>query len=260
MVGCCRGEKMGTLYQESPLHRSVRLATGGFSVSDYIKKFAAKDDSEEKESKPKHVLASRGSQVNVQRAPATPQKSSSSDDRRLSQKTAQCSSHHTKAESTDVQTLDLPRHPDSTHNAKPWAQKVAGELPGEKIAHTDSEGQYSQPCPTLAEDQNSKLEEPKKIIEEPGGDIGLSTGKPSSATCLPAVIDHTLRKAIQTEEISNLGTTTVPENEQKSDVKTPALGQIKTHATTKHKKTSVATQTVELPAAGLGKETRNVLW
>lgn len=32
-------KKMGTLYQESSLHRSLRLSMGGFCVSDYIKRF-----------------------------------------------------------------------------------------------------------------------------------------------------------------------------------------------------------------------------
>lgn len=34
---------MGTLYQESALHRSLRLSMGGFCVSDYIKRFTVRD-------------------------------------------------------------------------------------------------------------------------------------------------------------------------------------------------------------------------
>ncbi|KAM7040193.1 myosin light chain kinase 3 isoform 3-T3 [Acridotheres tristis] len=54
---------MGTLYQESALHRSLRLSMGGFCVSDYIKRFTAKDKSEESGAKPKHVLSNRGTQT-----------------------------------------------------------------------------------------------------------------------------------------------------------------------------------------------------
>lgn len=35
--------RMGTLYQESALHRSLRLSMGGFCVSDYIKRFTVRD-------------------------------------------------------------------------------------------------------------------------------------------------------------------------------------------------------------------------
>uniref|UniRef100_A0A803WG10 Myosin light chain kinase 3 n=1 Tax=Ficedula albicollis TaxID=59894 RepID=A0A803WG10_FICAL len=77
--------RMGTLYQESALHRSLRLSMGGFCVSDYIKRFTdcarimftlvivagflravikrAKDKSEESGAKPKHVLSNRGTQT-----------------------------------------------------------------------------------------------------------------------------------------------------------------------------------------------------
>ncbi|XP_072790453.1 myosin light chain kinase 3 isoform X4 [Taeniopygia guttata] len=76
---------MGTLYQESALHRSLRLSMGGFCVSDYIKRFTdcarimftlvilagllravikrAKDKGEESGAKPKHVLSNRGTQT-----------------------------------------------------------------------------------------------------------------------------------------------------------------------------------------------------
>lgn len=124
---------------------------------------------------------------------AAPQRSNSAESRRLGQKTAQCSGHHTKADSTDVQTLDLPQQPDSSPNTKPWAQKVAGELPGEKSAQTDPDAQYIQPSLSLAADQNSKLEEPQQIVAEPGGDPGPLTQKSISATCPPAVKEHLRR-------------------------------------------------------------------
>ncbi|XP_042677310.1 myosin light chain kinase 3 isoform X3 [Centrocercus urophasianus] len=54
---------MGTLYQESSLHRSLRLSMGGFCVSDYIKRFTAKEKLEESGSKPKRVLSNRGTQT-----------------------------------------------------------------------------------------------------------------------------------------------------------------------------------------------------
>ncbi|XP_018430312.1 PREDICTED: myosin light chain kinase 3 [Nanorana parkeri] len=207
------------------------------------KKEEAKDDSEEKESKPKHVLASRGSQIDVQRPPATPQKSSSTEGRRLGHKTARCSSHHTKADSTDVQTLDIPQQPDSCHIAKPWAQKVAGELPGEKSAPSDPDAQYIKPSLPPAADQNSKLQEPKQIVEEPGGDPGLLTQNHISATCPPALKGPLQRKSTcsQTEEMSR----TEPENKPKSDVNTPASAPQTAHITSKDKKTSSATQTEE---------------
>nr|XP_033799440.1 myosin light chain kinase 3 isoform X2 [Geotrypetes seraphini] len=59
---------MGTLYEESsPLHRPICLSTGGFCVADYIERFAIKDKPEVKGAKPKHVLSSRGVQVEVWR-------------------------------------------------------------------------------------------------------------------------------------------------------------------------------------------------
>ncbi|XP_074864643.1 myosin light chain kinase 3 isoform X2 [Carettochelys insculpta] len=51
---------MGTLYQESSLHRSLRLSMGGFCVSDYIKRFTAKDKPEEKGATPKHASSNSG--------------------------------------------------------------------------------------------------------------------------------------------------------------------------------------------------------
>ncbi|XP_067406498.1 myosin light chain kinase 3 isoform X1 [Emydura macquarii macquarii] len=54
---------MGTLYQESSLHRDLRLSMGGFCVSDYIKRFTTKDKPEEKGAKPKHVLSNKGVQA-----------------------------------------------------------------------------------------------------------------------------------------------------------------------------------------------------
>ncbi|XP_072278350.1 myosin light chain kinase 3 isoform X1 [Pyxicephalus adspersus] len=260
MVGC-HSQKMGTIYQESPLHRSIRLATGGFSVSDYIKKFAvmtlAKDDSEEKENKSKHVLASGGSQIDAQKAPATPQKSSSSEGKRLSQKTAQCSTHPTKTNSTNVQTLDIPQQPESSHNTKPWAQKVAGELPGDKSTQTDPDAQCIQPPLTPAADQNSKNKEPKQILEEPGGDPGLLTQHPTSATCPPATEDNLQRKSTcaQTGETSNVETRKRPENEQKSEVSMPVSTPQITQVLSKDKKTSPATPTMEVQPDAPGKET-----
>lgn len=35
--------RMGTLYQETSLHRSLRVSMGGFCVSDYIKRFTVSD-------------------------------------------------------------------------------------------------------------------------------------------------------------------------------------------------------------------------
>ncbi|XP_078524381.1 myosin light chain kinase 3 isoform X2 [Lissotriton helveticus] len=59
---------MGTLTQKSALHRSIHLSTGGFSVSDYIKRFATKEKPEEKTVKAKHVLNTRGVQAEIRRA------------------------------------------------------------------------------------------------------------------------------------------------------------------------------------------------
>ncbi|XP_025898086.1 myosin light chain kinase 3 isoform X1 [Nothoprocta perdicaria] len=56
-------KRMGTFYQGSSLHRSLRLSMGGFCVSDYIKRFTAKDKPEESGAKPKHVLSNRGTQT-----------------------------------------------------------------------------------------------------------------------------------------------------------------------------------------------------
>ncbi|XP_072926186.1 myosin light chain kinase 3 isoform X3 [Hemitrygon akajei] len=58
---------MEMLYKDSQLCRSVRLTTGGFSVSDYIKRFAAKTKVEEKDAKAKHGFSHRGIQVQLNR-------------------------------------------------------------------------------------------------------------------------------------------------------------------------------------------------
>ncbi|KAM5125349.1 myosin light chain kinase 3-like [Mantella aurantiaca] len=220
------------------------------------KKEEAKDDSEEKDGKSKPVLGSRGPHIDVQRAPATPQRSNSSDHRRLGQKTAQCSGHHTKADSSDVQTPDLPQNPDSSRHTKPWAQKVAGELPAEKSAQTDLDAQYIPPPISLAADQNSKLEEHKEIIAEPGGDPAPLTQKPVSATCPPTGKDRLPRKSTcaQTEETSNVGTKTSAGNEQKPCLNTQASASHKTQVTTKDKKASSATQTLAVQPVVRGKE------
>nr|XP_056718559.1 myosin light chain kinase 3 [Euleptes europaea] len=54
---------MGTLYQGTVPHKSLRLSMGGSCVSDYVKKFATKDKPEEKASKGKHVPIKKGIQV-----------------------------------------------------------------------------------------------------------------------------------------------------------------------------------------------------
>ncbi|XP_063169008.1 myosin light chain kinase 3 isoform X1 [Candoia aspera] len=54
---------MGTLYQSSSLHKSLRLSMGGSCVSDYIKKFATKDKPEDKGTKGKHAPPKKGIQT-----------------------------------------------------------------------------------------------------------------------------------------------------------------------------------------------------
>ncbi|XP_077165655.1 myosin light chain kinase 3 isoform X2 [Paroedura picta] len=54
---------MGTLYQGSAPHKSLRLSMGGSCVSDYVKKFATKDKPEEKALKGKHVPGEKGIQA-----------------------------------------------------------------------------------------------------------------------------------------------------------------------------------------------------
>ncbi|XP_068117474.1 myosin light chain kinase 3 isoform X2 [Hyperolius riggenbachi] len=207
MVGRLR-ETMGTLYQESPLHRSIRLATRGFSVSDYIKRFAAKESPEEKEGKGKHVLPSRGSQVDVHRVPAVPQKAITPEDRSLSQKTSHCSSPHSKGDFHQDQPLEIPQQPDSSPTVKAWTQKVAGEQPGEKILHGEPEpdGLHVSPFHHPTTEQSSTSEEPKTIAEEPGGGGGPTPNSidptPICETSTPAPEDHLHRKCTcaQTEE------------------------------------------------------------
>ncbi|XP_061449704.1 myosin light chain kinase 3 isoform X2 [Rhineura floridana] len=54
---------MGTLYQGSPLHKTLRLRMGGSCVSDYIKNVATKDKPEEKGAKAKHAPTNKGIQA-----------------------------------------------------------------------------------------------------------------------------------------------------------------------------------------------------
>ncbi|XP_053127082.1 myosin light chain kinase 3 [Hemicordylus capensis] len=54
---------MGTLYQGSALHKSLRLDMGGSCVSDYIKTFVTKDKQDEKGAKGKHSPTHKGIQT-----------------------------------------------------------------------------------------------------------------------------------------------------------------------------------------------------
>ncbi|XP_069757793.1 myosin light chain kinase 3 isoform X2 [Narcine bancroftii] len=58
---------METLCKDSDLYRSIRLCTGGYNVSDYIKRFAAKNKVEEKDAKAKCGFSNRGVQVKISR-------------------------------------------------------------------------------------------------------------------------------------------------------------------------------------------------
>ncbi|KAM9301988.1 myosin light chain kinase 3 [Gastrophryne carolinensis] len=164
----------------------------------------AKDNSEEKESKPKHVLASRVSQLDVQGVPsATPQKTSPSEDRRLSQNAAHCNSPRNNG-----QSLEIHQHHDSSPGAKHWAQKVAGERMGEKSVHTGPDAQHSQ-TPHSPTDQKSKLEEPKKIIEELKGDLRTITQQNIIVTP-PLVSENCIQRKVactQTEDTPASSTT-----------------------------------------------------
>ncbi|XP_073515742.1 myosin light chain kinase 3 isoform X2 [Phyllobates terribilis] len=200
-------EKMGTLYQDSTLHRSIRLATGGFSVSDYIKKFAAKEKSEEKETKPKHVLPSRDSQAEMQRSTTGFHKSNSSEDKKLPVKTPKSSSPPTTAGQTP---LDIIQCLEISPTPKPWAQKVAGEKPQEKRVHVNPGVHHS---PT-----DHRLEEPTEMPEEPGGDQSALNRESVSVISPPCIEIQLPRESsqIQVKEEEQ-----VPGAETKTNAQTP---------------------------------------
>ncbi|XP_075045318.1 myosin light chain kinase 3 isoform X2 [Mixophyes fleayi] len=238
---------MGTLYQESTLHRSIRLATGGFSVSDYIKKFAPKDNSEEKETKQKHVLTSRDSQAEIQRTTAATLRSKPQEEKRLSQKTDPYSSPYGKVNCTGGQSPLEPSRP--LDISKPWTQKVAGERPAEKGSQTTPDSQHIHPSHSLATDQDTRLEEPKEILEEPGGDHSPISRKPVSSISLPAVEEQLLRERTDTQAdkapVTSAEVVTVAVNAQ-----IPPVPQ-RVDVTGKDKLTSSATKTVKVQTCGI---------
>ncbi|XP_069824669.1 myosin light chain kinase 3 isoform X2 [Dendropsophus ebraccatus] len=212
----CQKEKMGTLYQDSTLHRSLRLATGGFSVSNYIKKFAAKEK-EEKETKPKHVFSSKDSQAEMLQAATGAHKSNNTEEKKITVKALHCSNPQTKVDSSGEQPpLDTVQHPDMSPAQKPCAQKVAGEKPQDKSIHLDPNIPYHQ-CSHSTTDQQKTLEE-NKIQEEPGGHKSSVEKKSVSLISPPCIEIQVPRKSCQTQM----------EEEQ------ILISEIKTNAQTQH--------------------------
>ncbi|XP_044125927.1 myosin light chain kinase 3 isoform X1 [Bufo gargarizans] len=157
----------------------------------------AKEKSEEKETKAKHVLPNRDSQAEMQWATTGAHQSNPLADNKIPLKTSHCSSPQNKVDCSGGQPLlDTVRCPETSPTPKPWAQKVAGEKPQEKNVHVDSSVPHSQ-C-----SQDKKLEEHKKIPEEPGGDQSALSRTPVSLISLPCIEIQLPRESsqIQVEE------------------------------------------------------------
>ncbi|XP_071973312.1 myosin light chain kinase 3 isoform X2 [Engystomops pustulosus] len=240
---------MGTLYQDSTLHRSIRLATGGFSVSDYIKKFAAKEKSEEKETKPKNVLPSRDYQAEMELATAGSQKSISLKDKKMILKNAHSSGPLDKFDCTSKAPLETAQHPQTSSNPKPWAQKVASEKPQEKSLHVHPTIPHSQ-CSHNKMDQDNRLQEHRKIPDEPGGDQRKScslVSPPCIEIQLPRNPSH---DQLKEEHIPNLEIKT----QHRQDLSTQTA-----EVTSKEKLVTPATKTVEVQTCeSLAKKTTDV--
>ncbi|XP_018113541.1 myosin light chain kinase 3 isoform X3 [Xenopus laevis] len=125
--------EMGTLYQGSTLHRSIRLTTGGFSVSDYIKRFAAKDKSEEKEVNTKQELNRGVGQAEAQRFTKDSKKSSTLED--LSQNSAQ--SPTIKFDSK-VLNQETSKYCENAQGSKTCVQKTKKEHFGVEAQHNQA--------------------------------------------------------------------------------------------------------------------------
>ncbi|XP_077144797.1 myosin light chain kinase 3 isoform X1 [Ranitomeya variabilis] len=150
----------------------------------------AKEKSEEKETKPKHVLPSRDSQAEMPRSTAGSHKSHSLEEKKLPVKTPQCSSPPTTAGQTPLDTI---RRPEISPTPKPWAQKVAGEKPQEKRVHV-SPGVHHSPT-----EQHHRLEEPTKMPEEPGGNQNALKREPVSLISPPCIEIQLPRESSQTQ-------------------------------------------------------------
>ncbi|XP_075693220.1 myosin light chain kinase 3 [Rhinoderma darwinii] len=162
----------------------------------------AKDKSEEKETKSKHVLPSRDPQAETQRATTGAHKSNSPEEKKITLKTPHCSGLQTKVDCTGGQPpLDTIRRQETSPTTKPWAQKVAGEKPQEKSVHVDPSVPHGQRSHSQT-DQDSRLEERKKIPEEPGGNQSPLNRKSVSLISPPCIEIHLPREfsQIQVEE------------------------------------------------------------
>ncbi|CAN2389368.1 sarcomerogenesis [Pristimantis euphronides] len=207
----------------------------------------AKEKSEEKETKPKHVLPSRDSPAEMQRAATGAHKSSFSEEKKISPKTSHCSSPQTKVDCIDGKPpLDTVRHPGTSFTPKPWAQKVAGEKPQEKTVHVDLSVPHS-PCSHGPTDQDNRLEEHKKIPEEPGGSKGSLSMKSVSLISPPCIDIQFPRESsqIQAEEEQE------PRSEINTSSQTPQMSGQElafqgAEVTSKDKSLSSAAKTVEV--------------
>ncbi|KAM4018736.1 myosin light chain kinase 3 isoform 2-T2 [Anomaloglossus baeobatrachus] len=150
------------------------LVSNSRYVYGWCRRPNAKEKSEEKETKPKHVLPIRDPQAEMQRSTTGAHKSNPSEEKKLPVKTPQGSN----PQKTVGQT---PRCPEISPTPKPWAQKVAGEKPQEKRVHVDP---GVRPSPM---EQDHRLEEPKKIPEEPGGNRGTLNREPIASISPPCI-------------------------------------------------------------------------
>ncbi|XP_056381687.1 myosin light chain kinase 3 isoform X2 [Hyla sarda] len=245
MVGSQK-EKMGTLYHDSSLHRSIRLATGGFSVSNYIKKFAAKEKSEEKETRPKHVASSRDSQAEILQAATGAHRSNTAEDKKTTVKAPQCSGSQNKVESTGEQPpVDTVQHPETAPPQEPCAQKVACKKTEERSIHVDPNVPHCH-CSHSTTDQCTRPEE-HKIPEEPGGCKGNLNRKSAPMVSPPCIDVHLPRESCQIQ----VGKIQVPS----SEIKTNKLTQHKSsqelasqgaEVKSKHKPASSAAKTAKV--------------
>ncbi|KAG9474861.1 hypothetical protein GDO78_003363 [Eleutherodactylus coqui] len=204
----------------------------------------AKEKTEEKETKTKHVLPSRDSPAEMQRTETAAHKSNSLDEKKIPLKTPPYSSPQTKVDCKSP--LDTVRRPETSPTTKPWAQKVAGEKPQEKSVHGEPSVPHSQ-CSHSSIDQDNRLEEHKKIPEEPGGNQSSVNRKSVSLISPPCIEIYLPRESSH----GVAGEEQVSGSEIKSNVSTPHMSRQErtswgAEATSKNKTVSSAAKTVDL--------------
>nr|XP_006121255.1 myosin light chain kinase 3 isoform X2 [Pelodiscus sinensis] len=201
---------MGTLYQESSLHRSLRLSMGGFCVSDYIKRFTTKDKPEEKGAKPKHVPSNRGAQAESKKSLEEPKTEGKLDEKNGAGETVNSfdavvskvdSSLQVKERTMQPQTMAGSGKTNSAKNHQP--QKDTGMkalIPNSSLPFINhgSRGNKNVTAEATDMDRASGLEEHhRKSVNQKSKD---SENKPAALTAIPTEAVPSMSKSVSRTE------------------------------------------------------------